>query len=160
MTSDMSFMLPSASVSDSPRRSISVAHSFGGADSLVRIDRSAVPDFSPLMPALAIRPIATAASSMLYPSAPTIGATYLNVAPISSTFVFAFDEAAAITSASRPESFAEYPIAVSASVTMSDADARSDPEAAARFMIPSMPFSMSDVFHPAIAMYSKASADC
>ena len=65
MTSDMSFMLPSASVSDSPRRSISVAHSFGGADSLVRIDRSAVPDFSPLIPALAIRPIATAASSML-----------------------------------------------------------------------------------------------
>ena len=73
--------------------------------------------------------------------------------------MFAFDDAAAMTSASRPESFAEYPMAVSASVTMSDADARSDPEAAARFMIPSMPFSMSDVFHPAIAIYSNASAD-
>ena len=36
--------------------------------------------------------------------------------------------------------------------------ARSSPEAAARFMIPSMPFNISPIFHPAMAMYSIAEA--
>ena len=152
MTSFMDFIFPSESVREIPSSSMASAHSFGGADSLVRIDRNAVPDFSPLMPAFAIRPIATAASSMFIPSAPMIGAAYWNVCPIISTFVFALDEAAAITSASRPASSAPYPIAVNASVTMSDVVARSEPEAAARFMMPSMPESISSVFQPAIAM--------
>ena len=36
---------------------------------------------------------------------------------------------------------------------MSDVDARSSPDAAARFMMPSKPSIMSCVFHPAIAIY-------
>ena len=72
--------------------------------------------------------------------------------------MFAFDDAAAITSARRPASPAAYPIAVRASVTMSEVVARSSPEAAARFIIPSMPFSMSFTSHPAIAIYWNASA--
>ena len=48
-------------------------------------------------------------------------------------------------------------MAVSASVTMSEVVARSAPDAAARFMTPSIPSSISSVFHPAIAMYEKPS---
>ena len=51
-----------------------------------------------------------------------------------------------------PESFAVRPNAVKASVTISDVVARSSPDAAARFMMPSIPSSMSEVFHPAMAM--------
>ena len=47
-----------------------------------------------------------------------------------------------------PESAADKPKAVRASVTISEVVARSSPEATARFMIPSMPFNMSEVFHP------------
>ena len=54
---------------------------------------------------------------------------------------------------------ADRPNAVSASVTISEVVARSSPEAAARFIIPSIPSSISAVFHPAIAIYEKASAD-
>ena len=68
------------------------------------------------------------------------------------TFVFALLEAAARISAKCPESAADSPKAVSASVTMSEVVARSSPEAAARFIMPSMPESISEVFHPAIAM--------
>lgn len=68
------------------------------------------------------------------------------------TFVFALELAAARISAKCPESLAVRPNAVSASVTISDVVARSSPDAAARFMIPSIPSSMSEVFHPAIAM--------
>ena len=66
------------------------------------------------------------------------------------------DEAAASTSANFPLSEADIPNAVKASVTMSDVDARSSPDAAARFMIPSIPRTMSAPFHPAIAIYSIA----
>ena len=97
-------------------------------------------------------------SSAENPSAPAIGAQYLNVSPIMETFVFALEEAAARISAKCPESAADKPNAVRASVTISEVVARSSPEAAARFMIPSMPFSMSPVFHPAMAMYSIAEA--
>ena len=72
--------------------------------------------------------------------------------------MFALDEAAASTSAKCPESLASSPKAVSASVTMSDVVARSSPDAAARFMMPSRPSSMSSVFQPAIAMYVMPSA--
>ena len=74
------------------------------------------------------------------------------------TFVLALEEAAARTSANSAESAALRPKAVRASVTISDVVARSSPEAAARFMMPSIPFSMSSVFHPAIAIYFMASA--
>ena len=106
MTSFRDFMLPSESVSDNPSFSISSAHCFGGADILFNVDLSAVPALSPLIPAFAIRPIATAASSMFMPKVPMMGAAYWKVEPISSTFVFAFAEAAAITSASFPASCA------------------------------------------------------
>ena len=101
--------------------------------------------------------MATAVSSALYPSAPATGATYLNVSPSRDTLVFAFDEAAAIISAKSPALSAPSPNAVNASVTMSDVKARFSPDAAARFIIPSMPRSISSVFQPAIAMYVKAS---
>ena len=68
------------------------------------------------------------------------------------TFVFALEDAAARMSAKWPESLAESPKAVKASVTMSEVVAKSSPEAAARFMTPSIPSSISSVFQPAIAM--------
>ena len=49
-------------------------------------------------------------------------------------------------------------MAVNASVTMSEVLPRSSPEAAARLRMPSMPSSMSPVFQPAMAMYSKPCA--
>ena len=68
------------------------------------------------------------------------------------TFVFALDDVVARMSAKCVDSFADIPNAVSASVTISDVDARSSPDAAARFMTPSKPLSISSVFHPAIAI--------
>ena len=76
----------------------------------------------------------------------------MNVSPIIDTFVLAFDDAAASTSAKCPESDACSPKAVSASVTMSEVVARSSPDAAAKFMTPSIPPIMSFDFQPAIAM--------
>ena len=114
--------------------------------------RMAVPACVDLIPALAIRPIASAVSSAENPSAPAMGAQYLKVSPIMDTLVLALEDAAARISAKCPESAAVSPNAVRASVTISDVVARSSPEAAARFMIPSMPESISEVFHPAIAM--------
>ena len=58
------FMFPSPSVNEMPSFSISSAHSFGGAESLLSVDLKAVPALSPLIPAFAIIPIATAVSSM------------------------------------------------------------------------------------------------
>ena len=114
--------------------------------------RREVPAWEDLIPALAISPIASAVSSAENPRAPAMGAQYLNVSPIMETFVFALLEAAARISAKCPESAADSPKAVRASVTMSEVVARSSPEAAARFIMPSMPESISEVFHPAIAI--------
>ena len=75
------------------------------------------------------------------------------------TLVFALDEAAASTSANSAASSAFSPKAVSASVTMSETVPSSSPDAAARFMTGAIPASICSVFHPAIAMYEKASAD-
>ena len=61
-------------------------------------------------------------------------------------------------SANLALSLADIPKAVSASVTISDTEAKSSPDAAAKFIIPSIPFSISPVFHPAIAIYCMASA--
>ena len=115
------------------------------------------------MPLLAIIPIIVAVSSRLYPNEPATGATYLNVSPIMPTFVLAFEDACASTSA-KCVAFdtpfvvpsAAIPNAVIASVTISDTAASSSPEAAARFMTPSMPPIISFVFQPAIAIYSMA----
>ncbi|GFI47770.1 hypothetical protein IMSAGC019_03096 [Lachnospiraceae bacterium] len=123
------------------------------------MDRKEVPACDPLIPAFAIKPIAVAVSSAEYPKAPATGATYLNVSPIIPTFVFAFEDAWARISAKCVESWADNPKAVRASVTISEVVAKSSPDAAARFIIPSMPFSISSVFQPAIAIYSKALAD-
>ena len=120
--------------------------------------RRDVPAWLPLIPAFAMRPIASAVSSTEKPKAPAIGAAYLKVSPIMDTFVLALELAAARTSAKCPESLAVRPKAVRASVTISDVVARSSPDAAARFIMPSMPPSMSSVFQPAIAMYSIAAA--
>ena len=102
-------------------------------------------------------PKAKLTSSMLAPIAPATGATYLKLSPSISTFVFALDDAAAMTSARCPASSALYPIAVSASVTISDVVAKSAPLAAARFRIPSIPLIICSDFQPAMPMYSKAS---
>ena len=67
--------------------------------------------------------------------------------------MFAFDDAAAKISEKCPESLADKPKAVRASVTISEVTARSSPEAAARFITPSIPSSISAVFQPAILMY-------
>ena len=80
----------------------------------------------------------------------------MNVSPIIDTFVFALDEAAAKTSANLPDWSAAKPNAVMLSVTISDTIPKSSPDAAARFITPSRPFSISSVFQPAIAIYSSA----
>ena len=142
-----------------PSVSIASAHSFGGLAKRVNIDLNDVPACSPLIPALAISPIAVATSSTEYFSAPARGAAYLKVAPIIDTFVLLLDDAAARTSAKCAESFACKPNAVKASVTISETLARSSPDAAAMFMIPSIPDIISADFQPAIAIYCIASAD-
>ena len=68
------------------------------------------------------------------------------------TFVLALALAAARTSANLPLSFALRPNAVRPSVTISDTCAKSSPDAAARFIIPGKPFTMSFVFQPASAI--------
>ena len=119
---------------------------------LVMTVRRAVPACVDLIPEFAIRPMASAVSSALKPKAPAIGAQYLKVSPIMETLVFALEDAAARISAKCPESFAESPKAVKASVTISEVRAKSSPDAAARFMMPSIPEIMSFDFQPAIAM--------
>ena len=116
------------------------------------MERIDVPDCVDLIPALAIRPRASAVSSQEKPKAPAIGAQYLNDSPSIDTFVFALLDAAARTSAKWPLSAAVKPKAVSASVTISEVVAKSSPLAAARFMMPSIPDSISFVFQPAIAI--------
>ena len=116
----------------------------------------AVPAIEPLIPEFAINPNATDTSCTLNPKAPATGAMYLNDSPSIDTFVFEFDAAAASTSANIVESFAFKLNAVKASVTISEVLASSSPDAAARFIIPSTPLSISSVFQPAIAMYSIA----
>ena len=99
MISENSRMDPSAFVVwivTSPRAS---PDSSSSPWSLVMIVRRDVPAWEDLIPALAIRPIASAVSSAEYPRAPAIGAQYLKVSPIMETFVLAFDDAAASRSA-------------------------------------------------------------
>ena len=150
--SDRSLMDPSALVVwivTSPRFSPTISM---GPVRLFMMVRSEVPAWEDLMPALAIRPIASDVSSTEKPSAPAMGATYLNVSPIMATLVLALEEAAASTSAKCPESAAVRPKAVRASVTISEVVARSSPEAAARSMTPLIPSSISSVFQPAMAI--------
>ena len=72
---------------------------FTSPDSTVMMERRDVPACVDLIPAFAIRPIASAVSSTEKPNAPATGAAYLKVSPIMATFVFALDDAAASTSA-------------------------------------------------------------
>ena len=152
-------MLPLLSVSDTPSLSMAPWTSFVGFAIRDMMERKEVPAWLALIPEFAISPIARAVSSAVYPKAPATGATYLNVSPIIPTLVFALEDACANTSAKCVESSADNPNAVKASVTISEVVAKSSPDAAARFIIPSKPFSISSVFQPAIAMYCKASAD-
>ena len=94
-----------------------------GFASLVMVLRRAVPDWDPLIPALAISPMLTAMSWMLYPMAPAAGATYLKVSPIRATLVLELLLAWARTSENMAESCAASPKAVRASVTISEVDA-------------------------------------
>ena len=150
--SDKSLMDPSAFVVATVTSPIEDPQIFTSPERLVMIVLKEVPAWVDLIPAFAIRPIASAVSSTENPSDPAIGAQYLKVSPIMETLVFALLEAAANTSAKCPESEADNPNAVRASVTISEVVAKSSPEAAARFMTPSIPPSISSVFQPAIAM--------
>ena len=118
-----------------------------------------VPALEPFTLWFAIRPNVRDTSSMLYFMLPATGATSLKDSPSIPTFVLEFEDAAASTSEKWADSFASILKAESASVTISDVPARSSPEAAARSMIPPIPFSISFVFHPAIAIYSIACPD-
>ena len=124
----------------------------------LNVFRRAVPAIDPLTPLLAIRPMATATSSMLYPRAPATDADILNVSPMIATLVLELVAAAASTSEKWAVSFAVRPNALRLSVTMSDTIARSSPDAAASCNTPSMPCNISVASHPAIAMYPMASA--
>ena len=118
----------------------------------VIMERMEVPDCVDLIPAFAIKPSASAVSSQENPKAPAIGAQYLKDSPSMETLVFALELAAANTSAKCPLSDAVNPKAVNASVTISEVVAKSSPDAAARFIMPSIPDSISFVFQPAIAI--------
>ena len=152
MTSFRDFMLPSLSVRETFSLLIAQSILSVGLTMLVSRVLSAVPAWEALIPLLAMRPRATDVSSTLYPREPATGATYLKDSPNIDTLVLALLDAAASTSAKWAESWAWRPNAVSASVTMSDVRARSSPDAAARFIMPSIPLSISSVFQPAIAM--------
>ena len=76
-----------------------------------------------------------------------------------SALVFAVACANANWSAILPASPASIPNALKISVIASDASASCIPEAAAMFKIPSKPSILCWVFHPARAIYCKASAD-
>ena len=149
---DRLLMDPSALVVAMVTSPIAAPDSFTSPVRFVMMERMEVPAWEALIPAFPIRPIASAVSSTENPSAPATGAQYLNVSPIMDTFVLALLEAAASTSAKCPESPADSPNAVSASVTISEVVARSSPDAAARYITPSIPDSISSVFHPAIAI--------
>ena len=152
MVDPKSFMVPSAWTAEyvySPKAApVRVAPS----SRPLKIFRKAVPAMLPLTPALAMRPVAMATSSMLYPRAPAIAAEDLNVSPIMLTLVLELVAAAASTSEKRAVSAAVRPKAVRLSVTISDTMARSSPAAAARCRTPSMPDIISWASHPAIAM--------
>ena len=122
--------------------------------------RSAVPARDPLTALFAMRPVITATSSMLYPSAPATEEELLNVSPMMEILVLELAAAAASTSAKCAVSDAFSPKADRLSVTISDTCARSSPAAAARLITPSMPFSISRASQPAIAIYSIALALC
>ena len=149
---DRLLMEPSAFVVAMVTSPIAAPDSFTSPVRLVIMERMEVPAWEALIPAFPISPIASAVSSTENPKAPATGAQYLNVSPIMDTLVLALLEAAASTSAKCPESSAVSPKAVSASVTMSEVVARSSPDAAARYITPSIPDSIFSVFHPAIAM--------
>ena len=149
-------MEPSAFAALIPIASRALAASDGGFTNLVRVERKAVPASLPLIPALAIKPMARDVSSMLNFIAPAIGATYLKVSPIIDTLVFDLEVAAAKTSAKCPDCSAFRPKADKASVTISDTRAKLSPEAPARFIMPLIPDNICWSLQPAIAMYSIA----
>ena len=144
------FMVPSALTTDIPSWSMAFPDSLVGAANLVIIDRREVPAWSALIPALAIKPVATATSSRSYPKAPATAPAYLNVWPIISTLVLALVEAAAMTSAMCPAWSALIPNAVKSSETISATVARLLPEAAAKSKRPGIPAMICSVFQPAI----------
>ena len=146
------YILPELSVREIPYCSIAIATVSVGLARLVIAERNAVPAWEDLIPAFAISPMAMAESSAEYPKEPSTGAAYLKVSPIMLTLVLALLDAAARISAKCPLSEADNPKAVRASVTMSEVDAKSSPEAAARFIMPSIPLNISLVFQPAIAI--------
>ena len=146
------FILPSLSVRLIPYSSMYFAISFVGEAIFAMDVFRAVPLMDPFSPALAIRPAAMDTSSMLYPMAPATGATYLKVSPINPTLVLELADACASTSAKCPASPAFSPKAVSASVTISDVFPMLSPDAAAKFIIPSMPSIICPGSQPAIAM--------
>ena len=146
------YILPELSVKEIPYFSIAEDTVSVGLARLTIAPRKAVPACEDLIPAFAISPIAIAESSAEYPKEPNTGAAYLKVSPIMLTLVLALELAAARISAKCPLSSAFNPNAVRASVTMSDVVAKSSPDAAARFIMPSIPLSISLVFQPAIAM--------
>ncbi len=151
MSSRREYILPELSVREMPYCSMADATVSVGFARLVMAERSAVPACEDLIPAFAISPMAMAESSAEYPKEPSTGAAYLKVSPIMLTLVLALLAAARI-SAKCPLSEADKPKAVRASVTMSEVDAKSSLLAAARFIMPSIPLSISLVFQPAIAI--------
>ena len=152
MSSRREYILPELSVREMPYCSMADATVSVGFARLVMAERSAVPACEDLIPAFAISPMAMAESSAEYPKEPSTGAAYLKVSPIMLTLVLALELAAARISAKCPLSAAVKPKAVRASVTISEVVAKSSPEAAARFIMPSIPLSISLVFQPAIAI--------
>ena len=102
--SDKSLMEPSALVVATVTSPIFSPQILTSPERFVIMVRREVPAWVDLIPAFAIRPMASAVSSTEKPKAPAIGAQYLKVSPIIDTFVFALELAAASTSAKCSES--------------------------------------------------------
>ena len=98
-TSRRPSMFPETSVREIPYSSIAALAALGGSARRLKSERSVVPACDALIPWLAMRPAASATSSMLYPRAPARGAAYLKDSPSISTLVLELVAVAARTSA-------------------------------------------------------------
>ena len=153
------FNVPSELSAENSTSPIAVAESVAPSKMPLKVFFNAVLATLPFTPELAIRPIAVATSSMLYPSAPAMEAEPANVSPIMATEVFDLEAVCARTSAKCDVSEAVSPKAVKLSVTISEVSAKSSLEAAARLSTPFIPSSISCASQPAIPMYVIACAD-
>ena len=133
-----------------PSSSMALALFLGGPAKRKKPARKEVPAWEALTPALAIKPVNAAVSSMEAPKALATGAAYFIVSPIISTLVLVLVAVTAKTSAIWLAFSADRPKAVKSSETISAVLAKSVPPAAANAKRPGIPAIICSVFQPAM----------